>query len=43
MSGKERRNPGADDIERVIALVDKFVSPPEHDPWWKPIVLSVAR
>ncbi len=35
-------HPAQADVDEVTALVDKFVSPPEHDGWWKPILLGAV-
>ena len=34
--------PTAEQLKQVTDLVDKYVSTPEHDPWWKPIVVAAT-
>jgi hypothetical protein len=45
--GSKSGTPGGeanpDQVKAVKDLVDKYVSPPEHDPWWQPILLAAVK
>ncbi len=42
-SSDGKAEPSQDDVTKVTNLVDKFVSPPEHDAWWQPILLAAVK